>query len=241
MFLVPTDTPGVKIVRNVGARAARPIDEGSPRPHPLRRRAGAGRRPARRRGPGLRHRPDPPRRRPHPPRHAHHRPGAEGARHDVRAGAQPRDARAACSPTSSSCRATSPTPTPSSSSSGCSCCYTAWEIDKHNDYRQVRKDIAAVEGRHADGAARHRVAGDAGARRARRHQRDAVLRHDARRRRDGPRRRPDRGAQGHRRPPGAARLPGHRRHVADRVRSRASRGRAARSSPTSSSCEVGNL
>ena len=34
-------------------------------------------------------------------------------RHDVRAGAQPRDRRAACWPTSSSCRATSPTPTPS--------------------------------------------------------------------------------------------------------------------------------
>ena len=35
------------------------------------------------------------------------------------------------------------------------------------------------EGRHADGAARHRVARDAGARRARHHQRDAVLRDGA--------------------------------------------------------------
>ena len=74
-------------------RPVRRADErGLPRPHPLRRRAGAGRRAARRRGPGVRDRADPPRRRPHPPRHAHHRPGAEGARHDVRAGAQPRDA-----------------------------------------------------------------------------------------------------------------------------------------------------
>ena len=34
--------------------------------------------------------------------------------------------------------------------------YTAWEIDKYKDYRKVRKDIAAVKVRHADGAARHR-------------------------------------------------------------------------------------
>ena len=52
------------------------------------------------------------------------------------------------------------------------------------------------------------LAGDAGARRARRQQRDAVPRDDARRQRHGPGRRPDRGAQGHRRPPGAARLHG---------------------------------
>ena len=91
MFLVPTDTPGV---------------EHRPQRRPRRRAAGEGShalihyedvrvpdgRPARRRGPGVRHRPDPPRRRAHPPRHAHHRPGPEGARHDVRAGAQPGDA-----------------------------------------------------------------------------------------------------------------------------------------------------
>ena len=51
----------------------RAAGRGLPRAHPLRRRAGAGRRAARRRGPGVRHRPDPPRRRSHPPRHAHHR------------------------------------------------------------------------------------------------------------------------------------------------------------------------
>ena len=121
------DVPGAdrharasNIVRNVGL-VRRAAERGLARAHPLRRRAGARRRAARRRGPGLRHRPDPPRRRPHPPRHAHHRHGAEGARHDVRAGAEPRDRRAACWPTSSSCRATSPTPTRSSCSSGCSC------------------------------------------------------------------------------------------------------------------------
>ena len=43
---------------------------------------------------------------------------AEGARHDVRAGAEPRDRRAAGCPTSSSCRATSPTRTRSCCSSG---------------------------------------------------------------------------------------------------------------------------
>ena len=69
--------------------------------------------PARRRGPGVRHRADPARRRPHPPRHADDRPGQQGARHDVRAGAEPRDAGQPASPTSSSCRATSPTRTPS--------------------------------------------------------------------------------------------------------------------------------
>ena len=75
------DVPGAD--RHAGRRAScatsglagEPLGEGSPRPHPLRRRAGAGRRAARRRGPGVRHRPDPPRRRAHPPRHAHDRPG----------------------------------------------------------------------------------------------------------------------------------------------------------------------
>ena len=52
--------------------------------------------------------------------------------------------------------------------------YTAWSIDKHNDYRKVRKDIAAVKVLMPDGAARHRLAGHAGARRPRRQQRDAV-------------------------------------------------------------------
>ena len=52
--------------------------------------------------------------------------------------------------------------------------YVAWEIDKYNDYRGVRKDIATVKVLMPDGAPRHRLAGHAGPRRARRHQRDAL-------------------------------------------------------------------
>ena len=95
--------------------------------------------------------------------------------------------------------------------------YTAWEIDKYNDYKRVRKDIAAVKVVMPtvlhDIAWRamqvHGALGD--------HQRDAVLRDDPRRRCHGPGRRADRGAQGHRGPPGAARLQAERRHVADGV------------------------
>ena len=84
--------------------------------------------------------------------------------------------------------------------------YTAWSIDKHKDYRKVRKDIATVKVRDARRAARHRAAGAAGPRRARREQRDAVPPDDHGGERHGDRRRADRGAQGHRGPPGAARL-----------------------------------
>ena len=47
MFLVPTDTPGVNIVRNVGL-AGETRGRGLARAHPLRRRPGAGRRAPRR-------------------------------------------------------------------------------------------------------------------------------------------------------------------------------------------------
>ena len=63
--------------------------------------------------------------------------------------------------------------------------YTAWEIDKYNDYRKVRKDIAAIKVLMPGGAARHRAAGAAGARRARGEQRDAVHPDDDRRGGDG--------------------------------------------------------
>ena len=36
--------------------------------------------------------------------------------------------------------------------------YTAWEIDKYNDYRKVRKDIAAIKVLMPARAARHRAA-----------------------------------------------------------------------------------
>ena len=114
MFLVPTDTPGVKIVRNVGPVRG-DADEGS---HALIHYDNVrvpSRGAARRRRAGVRHRPDTARRRPDSPRDAHHRPLAQGTRHDVRTGAEPRDAREADCPTSSSSRATSPTPTRSCS------------------------------------------------------------------------------------------------------------------------------
>ena len=60
--------------------------------------------------------------------------------------------------------------------------YTAWMIDKYNDYKRGPQGHRRGQGRHADRAARHRLAGDAGARRPRRQQRDAVLRDDPRRR-----------------------------------------------------------
>ncbi len=52
--------------------------------------------------------------------------------------------------------------------------YTAWEIDKYNDYKQGPQGHRRRQGGDADDAARHRLAGDAGARRARRQQRDAA-------------------------------------------------------------------
>ncbi len=47
MFLVPTDTPGVKIERNIGL-AGEPLGEGIHALHPLRRRARTRRGAARR-------------------------------------------------------------------------------------------------------------------------------------------------------------------------------------------------
>ena len=84
MFLVPTDTPGIEIIRNVGL-GGEPRGRGLARVRALQQRARARRQPARRRGPGVRDRADPPRRRPHPPRDAHRRRVPAGLRHDVRA------------------------------------------------------------------------------------------------------------------------------------------------------------
>ncbi len=85
--------------------------------------------------------------------------------------------------------------------------YTAWSIDKHKDYRKVRKDIAAVkvvmpEVLHDIAQRALQIHGALGV-----DQRDAVPPDGPRRERHGPRRRADRGAQGHRGPPGAAGLP----------------------------------
>ena len=53
---------------------------------------------------------------------------------------------------------------------------TAWLIDKHKDYKQVRKDIAAVKVVMPKVLPRRRAARDAPARRPRRVERDAVRR-----------------------------------------------------------------
>ncbi len=104
--------------------------------------------------------------------------------------------------------------------------YTAWEIDKYNDYKKVRKDIAAIKVLMPGGAARHRAAGAAGARGARGEQRDAVHPDDERRGGDGAGRRADRGAQDDGREAGAAGLLAGRRPVAVRAPAEAAGGGA---------------
>ena len=143
MFLVPTDTPGVNIVRNVGLYGERD-DEGS---HALIhydnvRVPDPGT--ARRRGPGVRHRPDPPRRRPDPPRDAHHRPVpkamdmmCERALSRETAGSLLSDKQVVQGYIADSYAQLM--------QFRLMVLYTAWEIDKYNDYKKVRKDIAAVK------------------------------------------------------------------------------------------------
>ena len=119
--------------------------------------------------------------------------------------------------------------------------YTAWTIDKHNDYRKVRKDIAAVKvlmpGVLHDIAWRAiQVHGALGV-----SNEMPLPRDDARRQRDGPRRRAHRGAQGHRRPPGAARAQGHRRPLAHPRTCPSGWPRRGRSTPSTSSTRSGNL
>ena len=113
--------------------------------------------------------------------------------------------------------------------------YTAWEIDKYNDYKKVRKDIATVKVVMPTVLARHRLARNASARRTRRHQRDAVPRHGHRRRGDGAGRRTHRGAQDDGGQAGAARLQGQRRRVAVGVDAPQARCRAGHASPSTSS------
>ena len=113
--------------------------------------------------------------------------------------------------------------------------YTAWEIDKYNDYKKVRKDIAAVK------VVMPTVLHDIAWRAMQVHGALGVtnempfLGHGHRRRRDGAGRRPDRGAQDHGRQAGAAGLPAHRRHLADRVDPRANAKPPGPSTPTTSS------
>ena len=74
---------------------------------------------------------------------------------------------------------------------------TAWLIDRHRDYHKVRKDIAAIKVADAEGVPRRRAAGDAPSRCAGRLERDAVRRHADPGRGAGHRRRADRSPQGH--------------------------------------------
>ena len=96
MLIVPTDTPGVTIVRNVGVAGWDAEGEGG---HAYIRyenvRVPAGE-PARRPGRRLRRGPDPPWGRAHPPRHADRRDGQAGAGDDAAArGLPPHPGRAA--------------------------------------------------------------------------------------------------------------------------------------------------
>ena len=111
MFLVPTDTPGVEIVRNVGL-GGECEDKGM---HALIHYNRCASPPTASWGAraGLRHRPDPPRRGPGPPRHALGGHLPTGARPPLRAGAQPGNPGEPAGQARSSCRVTSPTPTPS--------------------------------------------------------------------------------------------------------------------------------
>jgi acyl-CoA dehydrogenase len=95
--------------------------------------------------------------------------------------------------------------------------YTAWEIDKYNDYKKVRKDIAAVK------VVMPTVLHDIAWRAMQVHGALGVTNEMpfmgmvTGRRRDGVGRRSDRGAQGDGGQAGAARLQSHRRHLAHRV------------------------
>ena len=92
---------------------------------------------------------------------------------------------------------------------------TAWRIDKWNDYQRVRGRHLGRQGGDAPGAPRHRVAGRADPRFPRRHRRDALRRDGPRVVPHGPRRRGHRGPQGHPGPPDPQGLLGDRRPVPD--------------------------
>ena len=118
--------------------------------------------------------------------------------------------------------------------------YTAWEIDKYNDYQQVRKDIATAKVvmptvLHDIAWRAMQVHGALGVDATR--CRSSGMIHGAAR--HGPGRRPDRGAQGHRRPAGAARLQGRATTCGRPSGSRRSSRRPRRSSPSTSSTKWG--
>ena len=205
MFLVPTDTPGVNIVRNVGLHGEREGEGSHALIHYDNVRVPAE---ALLGGEGQAFVIAQTRlgRRANSPRHAHDRPVPQGAGHDVRARTEPRD--------------TGQPAVGQAVRAGLHrrflCAAVAVPADgalhRVGD-RQVQRlqegpqGHRRGEGCHADGPARHRLAGNASARCARGHQRDAVHGHGDRRRRDGAGRRSDRGAQDDGGQAGAARLP----------------------------------
>ena len=144
MFLVPTDTPGVNIVRNVGLHGE-PRGRGLARAHPLRQRAGAadallgGEGQAfaiaqTRLGGGRIH-------------HAMRTIGMaqQGARHDVRAGAEPRDAGQPAGRQAVRAGLHRRLVRPARCSSGCWCSTPRGRSTSTTTTSKVRKDIAAVK------------------------------------------------------------------------------------------------
>ena len=92
MFVVPAETPGINVLRDVGL-GYQPIGGGPRGLRAVPERARAGRSHAGAAGWRFRRRPDPPRRRTHPPRDAHRRTGAAHLRHALRARGFPAHAR----------------------------------------------------------------------------------------------------------------------------------------------------
>ena len=94
---------------------------------------------------------------------------------------------------------------------------TAWLIDKHKDYKRVPQGHRGGEGGDAEGAARRRAAGDAPPRLDRRVERDAVPVDDDGGRGPRHRRRPDRGAPADHRPADPEAVPAGRGALAERA------------------------
>ena len=184
-------------------------------------------------GTGVRDRPDPSRRWAHPPRHAHRRDVQEGLRHDVRAGAQPRDAGRAAGGQAVGAGHVAESYI-ELQQFRLLVLHTAWPIDQYVHRQGPHRDRGR-QGADARGAPRHRSTGrcictgrSGSPTRCRSPGCGWQRRH-------GHRRRPDRGAQGHDRPPGAEGLPAAGGPLARASSCPDASPRPRRSSPTNSS------